>query len=257
MITATNNSQIKQIVQWNKKAKARKEQDVFLVEGSKMFLEVPKDWVQKVYVAHSFYQKCDFIEKIVQCPHEVVSDEVYQKISGTKTPQGIMCIVSQIHYDLTELLQRENPLLVLLEDIQDPGNLGTILRTGEGAGVDGIIMTKDTVDIYNPKTIRATMGSIFRMPFIYVEDMKATIEILELSHIVTYAAALGGEDFYDAFSYKSGTAFLIGNEGSGLKAKTLLAAQKHIKIPMEGQVESLNASIATSLLIYEANRQRR
>lgn len=257
MITATNNSQIKQIMQWNQKTKARKEDDVFLVEGSKMFLETPLEWVRKVYVAQSFYQKCYFIEKIAEFPYEIVSDEVYRKISDTMTPQGIMCVVSQKHYVLKDLLQKESPLLVLLEDIQDPGNLGTIIRTSEGAGVDGIIMSKDTVDIYNPKTIRATMGSVFRMPFIYVEDMIATLSSLRQVHIVTYAADLKGEEYYDSNSYRNGTAFLIGNEGNGLKEKTLLAADRYVKIPMEGQVESLNASIATSLLIYEANRQRR
>ena len=257
MITASNNSQIKLIVQLNQKAKVRREQDVFLVEGIKMFLEAPKDWVKKVYIAQSFYDKCDFMDKLKQYSYEIVADEVYRKMSDTVTPQGIMCVLSQAHYKMQEILQKHNPLLLLLEDIQDPGNLGTIMRTSEGAGVDGIIMTKDTVDIYNPKTIRATMGSIYRVPFIYVEDMVETIGQLGKINIKIYAAHLKGEKFYDQCSYKGGTGFLIGNEGNGLKEETALAANEYIKIPMEGKVESLNAAIATTLLIYEANRQRR
>lgn len=257
MITASKNSQIKLIVQLNQKAKVRREQDVFLVEGIKMFMEAPKDWVKNVYIAQSFYDKCDYIERIKQHSYEIVTDDVYRKMSDTVTPQGIMCVLSQAHYKLQEILQKQNPLLLLLEDIQDPGNLGTIMRTSEGAGVDGIIMTKDTVDIYNPKTIRATMGSIYRVPFIYVEDIVETVAQLEKSNIKIYAAHLKGEKFYDQCSYQGGTGFLIGNEGNGLKEETALAANEYIKIPMEGDVESLNAAIATTLLIYEANRQRR
>ncbi|MCR5753716.1 MAG: RNA methyltransferase, partial [Acetatifactor sp.] len=138
----------------------------------------------------------------------------------------------------------------------DPGNLGTILRTGEGAGITGVIMSKGTVDIFNPKTIRSTMGSVYRVPFVYVEDLEETIKILHRSGIHTYAAHLKGEEYYDSFSFCEPTAFLIGNEGNGLKKETADLAEKYLKIPMEGKVESLNAGIATALLIYEAHRQR-
>ena len=165
--------------------------------------------------------------------------------------------MNQYKYTLENLLQKENPVLVLLEDIQDPGNLGTILRTGEGAGIDGVIMTKDTVDIYNPKTIRATMGSVYRMPFIYVDSLSEVITALKEKNISVYAAHLAGKEYYDNFDFSKGTAFLIGNEGNGLKKETADMADSYLKIPMEGQVESLNAAIATSLLMYEAYRQRR
>ena len=95
-------------------------------------------------------------------------------------------------------------MFVLLEDIQDPGNLGTILRTGEGAGIDGVIMTKDTVDIYNPKTIRATMGSIYRVPFLYVDSLKEVIETLQENKIAVYAAHLKGKEYYDSFDFSKG-----------------------------------------------------
>lgn len=157
---------------------------------------------------------------------------------------------------MPQLLQKDRPLLVLLEDLQDPGNLGTILRTGEGAGITGVIMSKKTVDIYNPKTIRSTMGSIYRVPFLYVEDMEGTIRILREKGIRVYAAHLRGQDYYSGFSFVEGTAFLIGNEGNGLRRETADLADCYLKIPMEGQVESLNAAIAASLLVYEAHRQR-
>ena len=120
----------------------------------------------------------------------------------------------------------------------------------------GVIMSRQTVDIFNPKTIRATMGSVFRVPFVYVDDLRETIQRLHAANIHTYAAHLAGERYYDSFSFREGTAFLIGNEGNGLTKETADLAMDYLKIPMEGRVESLNAAIATSLLMYEAHRQR-
>ena len=177
-------------------------------------------------------------------------------MSDTQTPQGVLVVLDRPKYDLEGLLKKKNPMFVVLEDIQDPGNLGTIVRTGEGAGVTAVIMTGNTVDIFNPKTIRATMGSIYRVPFLYVDSIEDTIKSLHNSGVKTYAAHLKGETYYDSFSFKEGTAFLIGNEGNGLKKETADLASAYLKIPMEGQVESLNAAIATSLLMYEAHRQR-
>ena len=147
--------------------------------------------------------------------------------------------------------------MVIIEDLQDPGNLGTIFRTGEGAGVSGIIMSRGTVDIYNPKTIRSTMGSIYRVPFLYTDDLTAAAALLRERGVGVYAAHLGGSRMYDACDYKAGTAFLIGNEGNGLREETARCADCLIRIPMEGKLESLNASVAASLLLYEAYRQRR
>lgn len=160
-------------------------------------------------------------------------------------------------YTPDDLLQAANPLLMLLEDIQDPGNLGTILRTGEGAGIDGVIMSRDTADIYNPKTIRSTMGSIYRVPFLYVSSLSDMIAELKQKKITVYAAHLKGKQWYDQADYSGGSAFLIGNEGNGLKEETAALADSYIKIPMGGKVESLNAAMASGILMYEASRQRR
>ena len=257
MITATSNKRIKWLVTLSEKAKERKKEQVFLVEGIKMFEEAEEQYIREVYVSESFLEKHGVSEKLQKVGYETVSDEVFKKISDTKAPQGILCVMNQYKYTLDNLLEKENPVLVLLEDIQDPGNLGTILRTGEGAGIDGVIMTKDTVDIYNPKTIRATMGSVYRMPFIYVDSLAEVITTLQGKNISVYAAHLAGKEYYDNFDFSKGTAFLIGNEGNGLKKETADMADSYLKIPMEGQVESLNAAIATSLLMYEVYRQRR
>lgn len=257
MITATSNKRIKWLVSITEKAKERRKEQAFVVEGGKMFEEADEKYIREVYVSESYIEKNGISDKLQRVGFETVSDEVFKKISDTKAPQGILCVMNQYKYTLEDLLNKDNPVLVLLEDIQDPGNLGTILRTGEGAGIDGVIMTKDTVDIYNPKTIRATMGSIYRMPFLYVDSLQEVIGKLQEKGISVYAAHLKGNEYYDNFDFKKGTAFLIGNEGNGLKKETADLADAYLKIPMEGKVESLNAAIATSLLMYETYRQRR
>ncbi len=143
-----------------------------------------------------------------------------------------------------------------MEDIQDPGNLGTIFRTGEGAGITGVIMSKGTVDIYNPKVVRATMGAIYRVPFVYLEDLEKVIRQIQIDGAV-YAAYLDGAIDYDAIDYEGNIGILIGNEGNGLKKETVRLADACIRIPMEGKVESLNAGPAAAILMYEVYRQRR
>jgi len=261
MITSFSNPRVKQVVQWQTKAKERKKDDIFLAEGIKMYEEAPEASVREVYVIEETFKKMQqdsvLRRKLERTGYETVSPEVFQKMSDTQTPQGILTVLMRPKYQLDELLKVKNPLFVVLEDLQDPGNLGTIVRTGEGAGVTAVIMSHGTVDIFNPKTIRATMGSIYRVPFVYVNDMKDTIESLHNANVKTYAAHLKGENYYDSFSFREGTAFLIRNEGNGLKKETADMASAYLKIPMEGQVESLNAAIATALLMYEAHRQRK
>jgi TrmH family RNA methyltransferase len=146
---------------------------------------------------------------------------------------------------------------MILEDLQDPGNLGTIMRAGEGAGISGIILSHNCVDIYNPKTIRSTMGSIYRVPFIYVEDLKEAVTLLKDNKISIYAAHLKQSQDYEKLNFKESTAFMIGNEGNGLSDQLSNMADAYLKIPMLGKVESLNAAIAASVLMYEVARQRR
>lgn len=278
MITSMSNQRVRQIAQWQSKAKQRRQDGVFLAEGWKMYGEAPLELIREVYLSESMAEQLksrktaegaegdralyrtpyiDYIEeKLSRTGYETVSEEVFERMSDTQTPQGILTVLRRPAYGMGDLLRGEDPLLLLLEDIQDPGNLGTILRTGEGAGITGVIMSSRTVDIYNPKTIRATMGSIYRVPFLYAEDLGETVRALQKNGIRVYAAHLQGETYYSSLSFREGTAFLIGNEGNGLRRETAALADSYLKIPMEGQVESLNAAIAASLLVYEAHRQR-
>lgn len=257
MITSTSNQQMKYIAQLLKKAKVRNEEGIFVVEGRKMFAEAPKDWVTDIYVSETFFSDPEHKKMLEGRDYEVVSDSVLKSVSDTQTPQGILCLVKKPEYQLEDLLREEQPHLLILESIQDPGNLGTMLRTGEGAGITGVVMNRTTVDLFNPKTIRSTMGSIYRMPFVVTEHLEETIAELKARQIAVYAAHLKGTLSYDEPDYRGGTAFLIGNEGKGLSDEIADLADTCIKIPMEGKVESLNAAISASLLMYEVNRQRR
>ena len=261
MITSTSNPRVRQIVLWQEKAKKRREDNVFLAEGIKMLREAPKDWIKEVYLTEEVLQRLrkedgEVLAKIENTGYELLSDEVMKKVSDTQTPQGALVVLNRPSYTLEDIVGNGEGTFVVLENLQDPGNLGTIIRTGEGAGIRGVIMSQDTVDIYNPKTIRATMGSVYRVPFIYVETLSNVMAKMKEKGIHTSAAHLAGKRYYDSFSFREPTAFLIGNEGNGISRETADMAEAYLKIPMEGSVESLNAAIAASLLMYEAHRQR-
>ena len=186
MIISTSNAQIKELAKLQKKSRLRDEKGIFLVEGPRMTEEIPAERIEKVYASESFAKKNkEFLERL-QAPVELLTDTVFAYVSDTKTPQGILAIVKRLNYTMNDLMQVKNqkaPHLVVLDNLQDPGNLGTIFRTAEAAGVTGILLSKDCVDVYNPKVIRSTMGAVFRMPFLYVEDLPEKIKELQKKSI--------------------------------------------------------------------------
>ena len=265
MIKSVNNERVRKVVSYIQKSKARKEENVFVIEGMKMLREAPVLQVREAYVTEKFLDEASEEDKEILWRYgaETVTAEVMKKMTDTRTPQGVLAVVSMYHYSEEEVLEgykemgNEQPLLLILENIQDPGNLGTMLRSSEGAGVTGVILSKGSADVYNPKVIRSTMGSIFRMPFMYVDNIASYVEKLSDRGIKTYAAHLKGKKNYDKFDYTKPTAFLIGNEGNGLSKETADAASEYVLIPMKGQVESMNAATSAAILTFEASRQRR
>lgn len=254
MITSTSNEHIKNIIQLKEKAKARKQKKLFVVEGIKMFLEIPKDKLVSVFVSEKFEKENR--ELLLDVEYTLLSDSVFKKMSDTVTPQGILAVVKQNEFTVEDIIERrdkERSCIVVLDRLQDPGNLGTIVRTGEGAGITGIVMSNDSVDLYNPKVIRSTMGSVFRVPVAVVSDLKDVIKKMKQNGIVTYAAHLNGTEYQKGI-FEKDIALLIGNEAKGLSDEVSAMADKLIKIPMEGKVESLNAAVATAILMYEARR---
>ena len=261
MITSTGNARIRSLVHLKKSRKERREADCFLVEGPKMFRELPPELLREAYASASFLRSAEGREIAAQCGKEIteVSDEVFQYLSDTKSPQGILALVSQLHYareDLTGEKSGKKALLMILEDVQDPGNVGTILRTAEAAGATGVLLTDGCADLTAPKTVRSTMGSIYRVPFLYTRSLAGELDALKKEGVRTFAAHLKGAVSLWEADMSGPAAFLIGNESRGLREETAALADASVKIPMSGRVESLNAAMAGSLLLYEAKRQR-
>ena len=275
MITSTSNAQIKELIRLQRKGRARDEAGVFIVEGPRMAAEIPPERIVKFYVSES-YMKKQHSSTGHSFHGEVLADAVFAHVSDTKTPQGVLAVVKRKEYTLDDILGNaegssihggqkpldgyenpRNPHILVLDNLQDPGNLGTIFRTAEAAGATGVLLSRDCVDIYNPKVIRSTMGAVFSLPFLYRDDLPGTIEELKAAGIQVYAAHLEGENAYDEEDYRSGCAFLVGNEGNGLRNEVTACADHLIRIPMQGKAESLNAAVAASVLMFEVGRQRR
>ena len=255
MITSTNNQQIKNIQFLIDKPRYRKETGLFVAEGAKMFAEAPSEMISRVYASESFMNSSPLALKVRSLPHEIVTDQVYHKMSDTKTPQGILTVLTIPSYD-EEKIFREGGCFLILNKIQDPGNLGTMIRTGEGAGISAVIMDEGCVDVYNPKVIRSTMGSIYRVPIIRTGSLEATIDNMKAAGIKMMAAHLKGDVYYDSQSYDSGVGIMIGNEGNGLDDSISGLADVMVRIPMDGQLESLNAAVSAAILMYEVRRHR-
>lgn len=259
MITSASNGRIKYIDNLMQKSKFRRSEGKFVAEGIKMFNEAPKGDVLEVYIKEGAYDSFDTEtkKKLERIGYEVLSEPVFKKVTDTVTPQGILSVIKIRESSIEDILSDENPIIAVLENIQDPGNIGTIIRTAEGAGVNGLLLSRDCVDIYNPKVIRSTMGSVFRMKFAYV-DIDSVFDSFRSKNIETYALALDKKaQAYDKYDYKKPVAFFVGNEGNGLKESTIEKCDNTAFIPMCGEVESLNASVAASLMMYEIFRQRR
>ncbi len=255
IITSASNDKIKDVKKLVKSSKERYEQGVYIVEGIRMFREIPDNDIVAVYVSESFYAiNTDLVEACVveAC---VVSDRVFNGISDTGTPQGIMAIVKMNKWSLEDVLGKDT-FVIIAERLQDPGNLGTIMRTAEAAGATGIILSSDSVDVYNPKVVRSTMGSIFRVPVYTSQNLSADIDKIKEKGVTIYGAHLKGQDFYDK-DFKNACGFLVGNEGKGLSDEISSKADDLLKIPMKGNVESLNAATSVAVISYEVLRQRR
>lgn len=250
-ITSTKNERVKQVKQLISSAKARRESGLFVAEGRRICSEADLKLLKEVFISEEFQADASCETDRVFC----VKEEVFSSMTDTKTPQGILMVLTQPAYP-KEGFFRKGGLYLFLETLQDPGNLGTIFRTAEAAGAAGIVMNRECADLFSPKTIRSTMGSIFRLPFLVTEDLLAAMREAKAAGIRLFAGDLSGTKEYTEADYSGGTGFLIGNEGNGLSEEAKKEAENRIRIPLEGRVDSLNAGIAAAVLLFEAKRQR-
>lgn len=248
MISSKSNAKIKNVKKLLSSAKERRLQGVLVIEGLRLVREAAPEMFEQLFLSESLSKVGEFDTSLYKNV-EIVSDEVFRSLSDTVTPQGVLAVVKQPSWTLEQLSFENGCRLLLLDDIQDPGNLGTILRTAEAAGVDMVIMSEGCADIFNPKVIRSTMGSIFRLPFV-TDDLVSVIEMLKTEGVTVYGAALEGSSDYREVEFSEKTAIVIGNEGNGISGNVLNAVNEKIRIPMKGQIESLNAAVSAAILLY-------
>ncbi|MBO7402913.1 MAG: RNA methyltransferase [Lachnospiraceae bacterium] len=256
MITSASNSKIKYVKQLLASKKQRDTDGLFVAEGEKLFREILRDCPEKiseVLVSESFMESVgDSLKaELDRFSFETVKDSVFNTTAETVTPQGVLCIVKKPSYDLQDVIARQGTVrIIMLERLGDPGNMGTIFRTAEAAGMDLVILSDNCTDVFNPKVVRSTMGSVLRVPFAVVPESLETLKTLKKAQITSYATFLSASEEFDTVSYSDRSVFLIGNESKGLKEETAFACDARIRIPMSGKVESLNAAVAAALIMY-------
>jgi len=185
----------------------------------------------------------------------LVSEKLFKEISDTQTPQGILAVLKKREFVFDEVIEQGHSL-VILDGLQDPGNVGTIIRTADAAGISAVILSKGCVDLFSPKVLRSTMGSVFHMPIFEGLYINETIDLLKKSNYKVIASHLDGKNNYFDEDLTGKSAIIVGNEANGISDETAEKADKLVKIPMPGRAESLNASVAASIMIYEIVRQK-
>ena len=253
-ITSQENPIFKLIKALNQK-KIRESKKLFLIEGSRLLEEAVKEGVKIKYLIIN--KSIENIPKINQGGQVLrLPNRLFKEVSDTVSSQGIIAIAEQRGISLTDIILGLNPLVVVLNGLQDPGNLGTIIRTSAAAGATAVLLTKRTVDLFNPKVIRSTMGSLFQLPVVNGLDDEEAVKWLNHHAIKIMVADLDSEEYYYSVDLKVPFALVIGNENRGPGDIWRKAADQLIKIPILGSTESLNASVAAGIILYDAVRQR-
>jgi RNA methyltransferase, TrmH family len=252
-IISTANSRIKEIIKLQSSRERRKIGQI-IIEGSREIeLALKANFnILEIYYCPDIYQ-----ESLPETTAELieVSQAVFAKITYKENPEGILAIAEPKFLKLTDIKTAKNPLIIILENVEKPGNLGAILRTAYAAKIDAVIVNEPQTDIYNPNVIRASMGHIFTVPTI-VANTEETIAWLKNNDIKTYATAVTAQKNYTEINYNQGAAIVMGTENSGLSKEWLISANEQIIIPMQAGMDSLNVSVSTAIIIYETLRQR-
>ena len=256
VITSPHNPMVQGWRTLNRSRRARAEAQAFLAEGEHMAEEALKTgWASALICAEDAagrYAELIRNAETAGIPVHMLSARALEAVTDTKTPQGVLCVCRMPSADgLPDL-----PLVAALENVQDPGNVGTVLRTMDAVGNAGVLLSRECADVFAPKTLRATMGAVFRVPVWVAEDFRSALETLKARDYRLMAGALDGTPFYERPEDAERTCLLIGNEGQGLIAETAALAQQKVRLPMPGGAESLNAAVACAVMAYDVLRRR-
>ena len=240
IITSVQNARIKHVVALQQKSSLRREEGLFVVEGQRE-------------IEHCKACGYEIVEEYIRDIN--VTSQVYEKMAYRGSTEGIIAVAKCKEHSLAKLQLNEKPLIVVLERVEKPGNLGAILRSAEAAGVDAVIVCDPLTDMYNPNLIRASIGGVFCVPTAVCTSQEC-IAFLKAHGIKILTAQL--QDSYEYYDYDmtQGTAIVMGTESTGLTNQWREAADAHIRIPMLGRLDSLNVSVSAAILMYEAVRQR-
>lgn len=260
-IKSRKNPLIKEIKSLYRK-KERKNKGLFIVEGIKIIEEIIDrkysfraiiytDLILENHDGRQLLFKMGNIKNLVHVP-----DDIFREISDTENPQGILGVANIPINNIEKLDLNTAKFLLYLDRVQDPGNMGTIIRTADAFKIDGIIISEGSVDPYNPKVVRATMGSIFRVPLYFTDDGLSEIKRIKSKGIKIYASSLIASIDIGKINLKNSSMVIIGNESSGVSDEIYDLSDNLIKIPMPGESESLNAGVAASIIMYEAMTQK-
>jgi RNA methyltransferase, TrmH family len=260
-ITSLSNKKIKNIVLLMRKQSERKEQGLMVVEGEKEIVQCLHSGisVDSCFICPDIATNQKVVDLCTKaCPPENlyhITPEVFSKVAYRDDSGGIILLGQTRTLDIDSVELSETPLIVVLEQVEKPGNLGAVLRSCDAAAVDLLIICNPNTDIYNPNVVRSSIGCVFTQKVLACSSDKA-ITWLKKNNIGIYAAALQTEQFYHETDFTRGSAIVFGTEATGLTGKWLTIADKIIKIPMLGQIDSLNVSNSVAIMIYEAKRQR-
>lgn len=261
MITSRDNELIKDIIKLTSSSKHRRERQLFVAEGLRLCRDAALSGVHIVdliYTEEAAMKSPENFERLSQAADRrtEVSKNIFAKIADTAAPQGFLCLIDRGSVNALNKPLRGRKYAAL-ENIQDPSNLGTILRTAEALGLDGVILSEGCCDVFSPKVVRGSMGAVFRLPIGFTDDMAVYVEKAAEEGIVSYASTPHEADNAAGIDYSEGGLMLIGNEGNGLQTKTIEACTRRVRIEMAGRAESLNASAAAAILMYEMMRSVR
>ena len=253
MIITSRENKVYKLAKLLKTSKGRAEKNMFLIEGMRSVCDAIKKGAQIESVIVKDGTKLDFG---TNAPEYIFAPRLFDEVSETVTPQGVIALCKMKRVSLDDIMARGKDCVVMCEKLQDPGNIGTVIRTAHASFCGGVVLTKGSCDLYNPKIVRATMSGIFSIPVACGADSKATIEYFRKNGYSIVAGALSDNsvDFYQA-DLQGKTLIIIGNEGNGVEKETLLLCDKVLKIPMDADAESLNAAVAGAVMMYEHYRQ--
>ena len=254
-ITSVQNPFIKSLIQLQEKAKARKQSGSFLIEGMREIeLAIKGNYEIETILFLPELVSNNQITKFTDNPIEI-SKEVYQKLAYRDTTEGILAVAKTKSLQLADLKLPENPLILVMEAIEKPGNIGAVLRTCDAAKIDAVIIANPKTDLYNPNIVRSSVGCLFTNQ-IATGSTEEVIDYLMQKNINFYSATLQNSTSYHTQNYTLPTALVVGTEATGLSELWRKKATKNIIIPMQGEIDSMNVSVAAAILIFEAKRQR-